>query len=90
MATDILCAQRGIQHFARPRLATAYGHGTGCTLSVAIAALLAQGADLSAAVARATSYLWQALQGTGTLAVGRGRGPLVHLFAIRRRTDPLA
>jgi hydroxymethylpyrimidine/phosphomethylpyrimidine kinase len=87
-AVDILCDARGIERFARPRIDTPHTHGTGCTLSAAIAALLAQGVALSEAVGRAKDYVWQAMQAGQTLGIGRGHGPVDHLFAIRRAPPP--
>ena len=88
-AVDILCDGE-IHRFARPRLATHHGHGSGCTLAAAIAALIAQGVGLVHAVERAKNYVWQALAEAGALAVGHGRGPLDHAFAIRRGIYPPA
>jgi hydroxymethylpyrimidine/phosphomethylpyrimidine kinase len=88
-AVDILCDGE-IHRFARPRLAAHHGHGSGCTLAAAIAALLAQGVGLVQAVERAKSYVWQALAAADALAVGHGRGPLDHAFAIRRGVYPPA
>jgi hydroxymethylpyrimidine/phosphomethylpyrimidine kinase len=90
-AVDILCDGDGeIRCFARPRLATRHGHGGGCTLAAAIAALIAQGVGLAPAVERAKSYVWQALAAADALAVGHGRGPLDHAFALRRGIFPPA
>ena len=88
-AVDILCDGE-IRRFARPRLASHHGHGGGCTLAAAIAALIAQGVGLAQAVERAKSYVWQALAEGDALAVGHGRGPLDHAFAIRRGIYPPA
>jgi hydroxymethylpyrimidine/phosphomethylpyrimidine kinase len=87
-AIDVLADASGIEAFASPRVATPHTHGTGCTLSAAIAALLAQGVGLGGAVRRAKSYVWQGLQSGRTLGVGSGRGPVDHLFAIRRGAPP--
>jgi hydroxymethylpyrimidine/phosphomethylpyrimidine kinase len=87
-AVDILCDARGIERFARPRIDTPLTHGTGCTLSAAIAALLARGVALSEAVGRAKDYVWQAMQAGRTLGVGHGHGPVDHLYAIRRAPPP--
>jgi hydroxymethylpyrimidine/phosphomethylpyrimidine kinase len=75
-AVDVLAYAAGIETFASPRIATPHTHGTGCTLSAAIAALLAQGAPLSDAVRRAKAFVWQGLQAGRTLGVGGGRGPV--------------
>ena len=53
-------------------------HGTGCTLSSAIASNLAKGFDLEAAVERAKSYISGAL--AAMLDLGKGRGPMRHNF----------
>jgi hydroxymethylpyrimidine/phosphomethylpyrimidine kinase len=87
-AVDVLANAVGVERFASPRLATPHTHGTGCTLSAAIAALLAQGAALAQAVPRAKTFVWHGLQAGLTLGVGRGRGPVDHLFAIRRGASP--
>ena len=69
------------QWFYGKRIDTANTHGTGCTLSSAIAANLAKGFDLKNAVGRAKSYLTGALS-TG-LNLGKGSGPLNHGFNLR-------
>jgi hydroxymethylpyrimidine/phosphomethylpyrimidine kinase len=87
-ALDILCDPSGIERLVRPRIATPHTHGTGCTLSAAIAAFLAQGVALREAVVRAKDFVWQALQAGRELGVGHGSGPVDHLFAIRRAPPP--
>jgi hydroxymethylpyrimidine/phosphomethylpyrimidine kinase len=87
-AVDVLCDATGIERFVRPKVDTRHTHGTGCTLSAAIAALLAQGVGLREAVGRAKAYVWQALQDGRALGVGRGNGPVDHLFAIRKSPPP--
>jgi hydroxymethylpyrimidine/phosphomethylpyrimidine kinase len=87
-AVDVLADASGVQTFASPRIDTVHTHGTGCTLSAAIAALLAQGATLADAVRRAKAFVWQGLQAGRRLGVGHGRGPVDHLFAIRRAAPP--
>ncbi len=86
---DLLAQATGVSRFARPRVATTATHGTGCTLSAAIAALLASGAGLEAAVERAKTYVWMALDAGRDLGVGRGHGPVDHLYAIRRTLPPV-
>ena len=63
------------------RIATPNLHGTGCTLSSAIAAQLALGLDLPAAVQAARSYVRQALAAGAKVRTGQGVGPLNHGFA---------
>jgi hydroxymethylpyrimidine/phosphomethylpyrimidine kinase len=66
---------------AAPRIATANTHGTGCTLSSAIAAHLALGLELEGAVRAAQQFVRQALQAGATVKTGQGSGPLNHGFA---------
>ena len=58
-------------------------HGTGCTLSSAIAALLARGNGLEDAVRQAKGYLTEALKAGAGVHVGRGHGPVCHFYADR-------
>jgi hydroxymethylpyrimidine/phosphomethylpyrimidine kinase len=82
-SVDILADAAGVTRFTAPRLATRNTHGTGCTLSAAIAAGLAQGAGLRDAVAAAKSYLTEALAAADRLEIGRGKGPLHHFHRQR-------
>lgn len=92
-AIDILATNDGrIEHIRAPWIATANTHGTGCTLSAGIAALLARdqaaasdGPALRDAVRRAKSFLTKALEAGADLEIGGGNGPVDHLFDIRRR-----
>jgi hydroxymethylpyrimidine/phosphomethylpyrimidine kinase len=88
LAVDILCDANGVQRFVKPKVDTRHTHGTGCTLSAAIAALLARGATMREAVERAKDYVWQGLVAGQSLGVGRGNGPVDHLYAIRRASPP--
>ncbi len=82
-AVDVLAQEDGIARFELPRIETPHTHGTGCTLSAAIAALLALGVSLGEAVRRAKDYVWRGLEHGAGLGVGTGRGPVDHLFGIR-------
>ncbi|WP_020592026.1 bifunctional hydroxymethylpyrimidine kinase/phosphomethylpyrimidine kinase [Kiloniella laminariae] len=66
---------------ASPRIETRNSHGTGCTLSAAIAAGLAKNLSLYEAVTTAKEYLTKALQGADSLSVGKGHGPVHHFHA---------
>jgi hydroxymethylpyrimidine/phosphomethylpyrimidine kinase len=77
-AVDLLVTAEGVEHFAAPRVATRNTHGTGCTLSSAIAAELAKGASLRDAVARSKSFVTEALKQADALHIGKGRGPVHH------------
>lgn len=72
-----------------PRVATNNTHGTGCTLAAAIAALLAQGANLEDAVPCAKRYVWEAISAGRTMTIGSGNGPIDHLYAVRAGTPPV-
>lgn len=87
-AVDLLWHEGRTTRLASPRIATRNTHGTGCTLSAAIAALLATGADLATAVARAKTYVHRAIAAGADLAVGQGHGPVDHLFALRAAPPP--
>ena len=81
-ACDVLVSAAGIDLFATPRIDTRNTHGTGCTLSSAIAAHLAQGMALRDAVGAAKTYLQGALAAADALSVGEGNGPVHHFHAL--------
>lgn len=87
-AVDLLLADGRIRRFASPRIDTWNTHGTGCTLSAAIAALLAQGSDMETAVERAKTYVHRAIEAGRAATVGHGNGPVDHLYAIRAGRPP--
>jgi hydroxymethylpyrimidine/phosphomethylpyrimidine kinase len=68
--------------FSAPRIKTRNSHGTGCTLSSAIAAWLGRGLSLPDAIAAAKAYLTGALLHANELDVGAGRGPVNHFFEL--------
>lgn len=85
-AVDVLVrGEDGTRLFRGPRVDTPHTHGTGCTLSSAIAAFLARGLPLEEAIARAKSYVRLALEAGRALGVGQGHGPVDHLYAIELR-----
>lgn len=76
---DLLVMQNGEVHWMRaPRIHSANTHGTGCTLSSAIAAHLALGASLLEAVQAARAYVRAALEAGARVRTGAGSGPLNH------------
>jgi hydroxymethylpyrimidine/phosphomethylpyrimidine kinase len=75
---DLLAEGGAISRFAAPRQAVTNTHGTGCTLSSAIAAGLARGEGLADAVGAAKSYITAAIAAGGRLGVGHGHGPVHH------------
>ncbi|MBV7540924.1 bifunctional hydroxymethylpyrimidine kinase/phosphomethylpyrimidine kinase [Acidovorax sp. sic0104] len=79
---DLLGMRGGVaQRLESARIATHNGHGTGCTLSSAIAAHLALGLPLQQAVERARSYILGAIAAGADVRTGRGHGPLNHGYA---------
>lgn len=79
-ATDVLFDGETVVDVVAPRIETRNTHGTGCTLSAAIASRLALGDGLLDAVRGAKAYLTEALRRSYT--VGRGRGPVDHFWPI--------
>ena len=80
-ANDLLYQNGNMQWFHGRRINNPNTHGTGCTLSSAIASNLAQGMPLNDAVRRAKEYISGAL--SAMLNLGRGSGPMNHLFALK-------
>jgi hydroxymethylpyrimidine/phosphomethylpyrimidine kinase len=81
-AVDVLCEGGELHELRAPRIDTRNTHGTGCTLSAAIAARLALGASLLEAARGAKLYLTEAIR--GSYSVGSGHGPVDHLHPLRR------
>jgi hydroxymethylpyrimidine/phosphomethylpyrimidine kinase len=77
-SVDFLADSNGVVRLAAKRVATRNTHGTGCTLSSAIAAELAKGLALTDAVRAAKDYVTAAIAAADRLAVGQGRGPVHH------------
>jgi len=82
---DVLYDGRHFDEFRARRIATRNTHGTGCTLSSAIAALLPQRATVADAVRDAHEYLLGAICASGELDVGGGHGPLHHFHQVWRQ-----
>ncbi len=78
MATDVLAYHGGVRTYQAARVDTQNTHGTGCTLSSAIAAFLAKGHELEEACDKAKTYLTNALNHADELMVGKGHGPVHH------------
>jgi hydroxymethylpyrimidine/phosphomethylpyrimidine kinase len=79
--TDVLFDGVRVVELPAGRIATRNTHGTGCTLSAALAALLPQSPDVPTAVHRAKAYLSVALARADELRVGSGHGPVHHFHA---------
>jgi hydroxymethylpyrimidine/phosphomethylpyrimidine kinase len=86
-SVDILAAKDGIVRLPARRVRTKNTHGTGCTLSSAIAAGLAKGDSLLDAVRRAKSYVTEAIRQADKATVGSGHGPVHHFHVLWKHLD---
>jgi len=77
-SVDYLVNGNGMMALAAPRIATKNTHGTGCSLSSAIAAGLAKGDELQTAVVNAKTWISAAIAAADRLDVGHGNGPIHH------------
>ncbi|MDC7786635.1 bifunctional hydroxymethylpyrimidine kinase/phosphomethylpyrimidine kinase [Rhodoplanes sp. TEM] len=77
-SVDLLVTPAGVARFTAPRVTTKNTHGTGCTLSSAVAAGLAHGLPLAAAVGDAKAYVAAAIAAADRLTIGTGFGPVHH------------
>jgi len=81
-SVDVLLDGEGFARFASASVATRNTHGTGCTLSSAIAAGLAKGLALREAIASAKRYVSAAIAASDTLRIGHGHGPVHHFHGL--------
>lgn len=88
-AVDILVDGEKVTRHVLARIETPHTHGTGCTLSAAITALIALGVPLAEAVTRAKQYVWKALESGRHHRIGHGRGPADLLYAVRTAGLPV-
>ncbi|WP_251450828.1 bifunctional hydroxymethylpyrimidine kinase/phosphomethylpyrimidine kinase [Microbacterium sp. Marseille-Q6648] len=84
---DAIVDADAVFELAGPRVATTSTHGTGCSLSSAMAVLRAQGLSWPDALTRAKDWLTGALRAADALEVGRGRGPIDHFHESRPTAD---
>ncbi|MGQ7311357.1 bifunctional hydroxymethylpyrimidine kinase/phosphomethylpyrimidine kinase [Microbacterium arabinogalactanolyticum] len=84
-APDALVGRGPIVEFPGARIGTGNTHGTGCSLSSALATRLARGASSTEAVAGSRAWLREALRTSDELHVGRGHGPVNHFAGLWRR-----
>lgn len=77
---DLLIEPTSVAWLAAERIETQNTHGTGCTLSSAIAAGLAKGLPLAEAVHEAKAYITAAIKASDQLSIGHGHGPVHHFF----------
>jgi hydroxymethylpyrimidine/phosphomethylpyrimidine kinase len=75
---DYLVSGNGSIALSAPRIATRNTHGTGCSLSSAIAAGLARGEEMETAVRHAKTWISAAITAADRLGVGHGHGPIHH------------
>jgi hydroxymethylpyrimidine/phosphomethylpyrimidine kinase len=75
---DYLLTANSIETLSAPRIATQNTHGTGCSLSSAIAAGLAKGEELATAVRNAKVFISAAIASADRFSVGHGHGPIHH------------
>lgn len=75
---DLYLTQSAEKWYTAPRYNTQNTHGTGCTLSSAIAAGLAKGLELGTAIGEAKDYISRAIKAADTLDIGEGHGPVHH------------
>ena len=78
---DVLVGCNGSQVFDGERIQTRHTHGTGCTLSSAIAAFMARGEELAQAVCHAKKYVTRALAAGSDVSIGDGNGAMNHFFS---------
>ncbi|MUL18010.1 bifunctional hydroxymethylpyrimidine kinase/phosphomethylpyrimidine kinase [Aliivibrio fischeri] len=81
-STDLLILSDTVERLSTARIETRNTHGTGCTLSSAIASYLAQGHELQTAVTLGKHYITQAIIHADDLNIGQGHGPVNHFFAL--------
>jgi hydroxymethylpyrimidine/phosphomethylpyrimidine kinase len=86
-AVDLLVDENGVRRLVAKRYATMNTHGRGCTLWSTIAAFLARGMALDAAVTLAKNYITEAIAAADQLSVGQGHGPVHHFHAMWRRIE---
>lgn len=84
---DLLLSRETSLTFEAPRIATKNTHGTGCTLSAAIAAQLGRGESVPEAVRKAKAYVYEAIAHADELSVGHGHGPTNHFAALWRNAE---
>lgn len=84
---DLLLSRETSLTFEAPRISTKNTHGTGCTLSAAIAAQLGRGESVPEAVRKAKAYVYEAIAHANELGVGHGHGPTNHFATLWRNGE---
>lgn len=80
---DVYVQAGEVHWFESPRIDTPHTHGTGCTLSAAIAGFIAQGLTMLDTIAQARTFVLKAIQAGQYLSVGQGSGPVDHGWLLR-------
>lgn len=83
-SNDLYITQDSVSLISAKRVLTKNTHGTGCTLSSAIASYLAQGYDLDGAVVHGKEYISQAIAHADQLSIGGGHGPVHHFYSTQK------
>jgi len=81
-ADCLLTADNQIHWFENPRIDTQNTHGTGCTLSSAIAAFIGKGTGTAEAVAKGKTYISEAIEAGKAHRLGKGHGPVKHFYKL--------
>lgn len=84
---DVLIDSNGSLWFENPRIQTVNTHGTGCSLSSALASFLGQGHSIEMAARSAKDYISGAISAADQLSVGSGKGPIHHFWALWDRKN---
>lgn len=87
VSTDLLIDDNHVERFSAKRVNTQNVHGTGCTLSSAIASYLAQGLPMSMAIKQAKQYITQTIMHADLLKIGQGHGPVNHFYQSRHQHE---
>jgi hydroxymethylpyrimidine/phosphomethylpyrimidine kinase len=87
-AIDIFYDGKELLKLEAPRIETESTHGTGCTLSAAIAAGLAKGGSLKDSVVAAKAFVSAAIAAADRLKIGKGKGPVHHFHALWPKGNP--
>lgn len=89
VAVDLVYQSGQFTYFATQRLPSQHTHGTGCTVSAAITAMLAQGAPVLQAIASAKAFVFAAIAGARSWDVGSGHGPTDHSAPVPTLFEPI-
>jgi len=81
-SADLWINKDSLLTLTTPRIPTKNTHGTGCTLSAAIASFLAQGQSVEEAITHAKDYVSDAIAAADSLTIGQGRGPVHHFYKL--------